>query len=101
MLLLMGFWHTLTTSRYTRTLEAEVSRLRGENERLFRMLMQSHGMAIEPPKLEQAQPSLKPETQPKHSSAKVPWSVRAARIEAKVAKMNPAEVLKRLREVTP
>ncbi len=38
------FWHWLTTSRYTRTLEEEVARLRAENRALVNSLLGTAGV---------------------------------------------------------
>ena len=46
------FLHRLTTSRYTRVLEAEVDRLREENRSLLNSLLTRAGVSpIDPPKM--------------------------------------------------
>lgn len=83
---------------YEELLEAEVARLREENERLFGMLLRAHGMAIEPPKFvpnaDKPLPGVAKETVNK--ARKAPWAIQAKRIEEKVSRMPREEVLKKL-----
>jgi hypothetical protein len=65
-------WQRITTSRYTRSLEAEIARLRAENRALLNSIL---GVAGVPPVAAEAAPDETRFTSPLHS-AKAPGTPR-------------------------